>query len=147
MTFRSILVPTDFSPQATAALEAATELGRRFESKLTLLHVYAAPGLVMPEGFVALGPAELRGLLDAIEKSLTELRVKTEAPGRTVETHALQGKPAHDICQFALEHGHDLIVMGTHGRTGLSRFLMGSVAERVVREAPCPVLVVRPKSG
>ena len=146
MMFRSILVPTDFSPQATAALEAATDLTRRFESKLTLLHVYGAPGLIMPEGFVASGPAELRSLLDAIDKSLKALRVSAEAPGRTVETQALQGTPAHDICEFARAHGHDLIVMGTHGRTGLSRFLLGSVAERVVREAPCPVLVVRPKS-
>lgn len=147
MTFRSILVPTDFSPQATAALEAATDLARRFESSITLLHVYAVPGLLMPDGFVAATPDALRELLDAVERSLKELRARTEAPGRTVETIARQGGAHHEIVEVARERGHDLIVIGTHGRTGVARFLIGSVAERVVRDAPCPVLVVRPQGG
>lgn len=147
MMLRSILVPTDFSPHAATALEAAVDLARRFEAKLTLLHVYAAPGLVMPEAFVAASPAASRDLLDAIDRSLADLRARTQGPGLTVTSQAIQGRPAHEICEAARQGGHDLIVIGTHGRTGITRFFLGSVAERVVRAAPCPVLVARSKSG
>ena len=101
----------------------------------------------MPDGFVAATPAVLRDLLAAIDKSLTELRARVEAPGLKISSEAVQGAPATEICRVAKEGGHDLIVIGTHGRTGVARFLLGSVAERVVREAPCPVLVARPRGA
>lgn len=96
---------------------------------------------------MAASPASLRELLEAIERSLADLRARTERPGLMVASRAIQGDPALEICEVARQAGHDLIVMGTHGRTGLTRLFLGSVAERVIREAPCPVLVVRPKSA
>ena len=84
----------------------------------------------------------LEGLIANAEQQLATLRTSAAALGVTAETSVMTGRPAHAIVEHAKEGGFDLIVMGTHGRTGLSHVVMGSVAERIVRKAPCPVLTV-----
>lgn len=147
MMIRSILAATDFSPQADDAVAEAAALARRFDAKLTIVHVYAPPGVLVPDGFVAASPQATRDLLEAVERGLAKVRERVAAPGLTIDTIAVQGAAATEIDTLALERGVDLVVVATHGRTGFKRLLLGSVAERVVREAPCPVLVVRGHHG
>lgn len=141
--FENLLVATDFSDQALQALDAALDVAGE-NAHLTLLHVYPPPGLLMPEGFVAATPQTYRELIDSIDRNLEELRVRATRAGLTITPIAVQGHAAAEICRAARDGKHDLIVVGTHGRTGLARFVLGSVAEHVLRDAPCPVLVIRP---
>jgi nucleotide-binding universal stress UspA family protein len=142
---RRILVPTDFSPTSDAAYEMAIALGLRFGAELELLHVHQVPAYVFPDGMVPLSP----GLLQEIDHSLTAVleRQATRAreAGLTVTTKSRIGVVHHEILGEAERYGADLVVMGTHGRTGLSHVLMGSVTEKVLRHSPCPVLTVGPK--
>ncbi|WP_425616685.1 universal stress protein [Anatilimnocola sp. NA78] len=134
-----ILIPVDFSPGTTQAVELATSLARDRDGELVLLHV-EEPSLSYTGGgefYCGLeGPRreQLRALLD---------KILVTDPEMTVQRHLTVGMPAPAIVEFALKHDVDYIVMPTHGRTGLHRLLMGSVAEEVVRKAPCPVLTVK----
>lgn len=132
--FTHVLHPTDFSEPSQAACEKAVDLARQCGAKLTVLHVYANP--LMAEGF-----AYVPDPRPELEEKLSH--VANEELPIAVERELRVGVPAQEIVEFAREHNCDLIVMGTHGRTGLSHLLMGSVAENVVRRAPCPVMVVR----
>lgn len=144
--FSRILVPTDFSPPSDAALDYARMLAMKFGSALQLLHVIDDPtgtAEFVPDGF-ALPTAEIRSGL--VEHARTRLETAMSAGERGryhVHTETLFGTPAQTIVDYATATGAGLIVMGTHGRTGLAHLLMGSVAEHVVRTAPCPVLTVR----
>jgi universal stress protein A len=145
MNIRHILAPTDFSDYSKKAISDAFELARTFGAKLSLLHVIEAPPYPI-EGFApsAVG-ADLLGDLE--RRASTELaQVLPDAQEATVEvTRAVAiGSPSQKIVETAEAEHVDLIVMATHGRTGLSHLLIGSVAERVVRTAPCPVLTIRP---
>ncbi len=122
MSIREVLVATDFSEIADEAVRAARQHAERFGARLHLLHV-----LETAEGDAAQRLAQLSEGLGA------SVPVLVRAPA---------GDPANEIARYASEHGVDLIVVGTHGRTGMSRALLGSVAERVIRTAPCPVLAV-----
>ena len=133
--FTHVLHPTDFSEASQPACEKAVELARQCGAKLTVLHVYANP--LMAEGF-----AYVPDPRPELEEKLGY--VANEELAIVVARELRVGAPAETIVGFAREHNCDLIVMGTHGRTGLSHLLMGSVAEIVVRRAPCPVMVVRP---
>jgi nucleotide-binding universal stress UspA family protein len=143
--FTRILVPIDFSPPSNAALEYARTVAARFGASLHLLHVADDPyrALYSAEVFVP----EMEGLRDEILADATarlqrQLRMgDIQQLAATVQ--AIVGTPAASIVEYAEAHDIDLIVMGTHGRGGMSHLLMGSVAERVVRTAPCPVLTVR----
>lgn len=146
-SFHRILVPIDFSPHSVRALEVATDLAHRFDSAVTILHVhepniYAGPGsYMMPTSTYERGrPAVLAELEQQLERKREDLHT---AGVRDVEIALLQGTPYDEIVRYAAENEHDLIVLGTHGRTGIRRALLGSVAERVVRKAPCAVLTVR----
>lgn len=119
---QQILVPTDFSESADAALVVAGQYARTLRGRIHLLHVSAAAGI------------------DAA-RSVADVRAKA-GPDVPMTVAGRSGDPAEEILDFARGHAIDLIVMGTHGRTGVSRVLLGSVAERVVRGARCPVLVV-----
>lgn len=135
--FTRILVPTDFSLTADAALDYARALAAKFGASLHLLHVLEDPvtsdpltPTSAPEASTfqstLLDDARLRLAHRALPGPLAQMRATTDA-----------------IAEYAATHGIDLIVMGTHGRAGVAHLLIGSVAERVVRTAPCPVLTVR----
>jgi nucleotide-binding universal stress UspA family protein len=103
------------------------------------------PGYTFPDGSVVASPKMLQELADGAERHLEAWRRDAEVAGAArVEAAKVAGEPAAEIVSFAREQGVDLLVLGTHGRTGLEHALMGSIAERVVRRARCPVLTVRP---
>jgi nucleotide-binding universal stress UspA family protein len=142
---RRILVPTDFSKHSHTALTYAASFAEKFGAEIHLLHVVQDFAVFFPDpiaaGSAAFPPtgqltAAVRAALDrtVAEHKLQNLRVHAEAR---------EGAPYHEIVAYAREHEIDLIIMGTHGRTGLAHLLLGSVAEKVVRRAPCPVLTVR----
>ena len=135
----TILHPTDFSDGSRLALELACTLAREQGARLIVLHVKQPPGPMVSYGAAVawLQPGET-------DERLWTLLRQTEADDVPVEHRLLEGDPARVIVRLAAESGCDLVVMGTHGRTGLSRLLLGSVAEEVVRRASCPVVTVRP---
>jgi universal stress protein A len=143
---RKILVATDFSGSAREALFFAVELAQRFQASLAVLHVYQAPSLPIPT-YPTPPPsmvAELAKLLDEIDRALAALRSEIrERGGPEVATLTAEGTPVREILQELRDGEYDLLVVGTHGRTGFRHALLGSVAEKVVRSAPCPVLTVR----
>ena len=143
-TFGVILHPTDFSECSRAALDVARSLARYSGARLIILHV--APLDVYMEGRMGM-EFDVREYRDALET----IRERVDGPDLKypVETQLTRGFEAEDILQVAKEAGCDLIVMGTHGRSGLGRVLMGSTAESVVPRADCPVLVVKasPRGG
>jgi nucleotide-binding universal stress UspA family protein len=144
-TITKILVPVDFSPHAERAFAYAMTLAQRFGATLGLVHVVEDPfvtGAWTNEVYVPNVAELFDGLIANAEQQLTRLKKSAAAAGVAAETTVTTGRPAHVIVEQAKEGGFNLIVMGTHGRTGLSHVVMGSVAERVVRKAPCPVLTV-----
>ncbi|HSN16249.1 MAG TPA: universal stress protein [Anaeromyxobacteraceae bacterium] len=144
--WKRICCPIDFSDASRAAMEVATDLARRCGADLVLLHAYPVPGYTFPDGSVVASPRMMQELADQAERHLATWRADAErmlgAPRVTVEKAV--GEPAAEIVAYAKGAGIDLLVLGTHGRTGLEHAIMGSVAERVVRKARCPVLTVRP---
>lgn len=139
-----ILLSTDFSPGAAAATALALEMARRFSAKLTILHVYWAPVYIGAMGDSYAPPPEMIERLRAdAEQALADERKRAQAAGVDAEILAAEGIPADVIVAAARKGEIDLIVMGTEGRTGLKHLLLGSVAERVVRTAACPVLTAR----
>jgi nucleotide-binding universal stress UspA family protein len=138
LPIRTILHPTDFSAPSANAFEVACALARDYGARLILLHV-RPPDVIYGDGYVLPpdpGPIrrELLAMLNGIRPADPALRVE-----RVLE----EGDPAEGIVEKARQVPCDLIVMGTHGRTGVGRLLMGSVAEAVLRRAPCPVLTVK----
>jgi universal stress protein A len=142
---RRILVPTDFSPHSNEATAWAADLAGRYGASIMLVHVYQPVSMILPEGFVLKSADEIATLLHSLDSALAEARAQLAriAPGVAIDSALLQGSPFAEIVRHAREGGYDLIVIGTHGRTGLRHALLGSVAEKVVRKAPCPVLTVR----
>ena len=142
MKLNRIVVATDFSEVSLRALEAAFSLGLENNATVYLVHVLENPTGVDPiVGWVAPSLAEPYGeAMDRLATLIPENRQKNVTIECVVET----GIPAKVIAHFAWKKGADMIVVGTHGRTGLVRVLMGSTAEKLLREAPCQVLVVKP---
>lgn len=139
LRLQTILVPTDFSEAAAQALQVARSLGRDHQSKLVLMTavfpVPLAPDVNVPVNDYVELKEEAQRQLTALANSITDL---------PVETRVLVGAPGLSIIAVAENCQTDLIVMGTQGRSGLSRLLLGSVAEHVLRHAPCPVLTIKP---
>ena len=138
LAIKRILHPTDFSSSSEAAFELACSLARDCGATLVVCHVVSPPSAVI-EGVAITIPlpeqAEARNRLSRIQASDRLINV----------VHRLEtGDPAREILAVAESERADLIVMGTHGRGGLSRLLMGSVAEAVMRKSPCPVMTMRP---
>jgi nucleotide-binding universal stress UspA family protein len=140
-----IVVPVDFSAHADRAIEYAVTLGKQFGACVELFHVVEDPfasGGWGSEVYLS----DLDGLRErALEEARTRLearRTMIPAGGLPLVATVRMGHVAQTIVEYAKDAGADLIVMGTHGRTGLAHFIIGSVAERVVRLAPCPVLTV-----
>jgi nucleotide-binding universal stress UspA family protein len=145
-----ILVPVDFSAHSDRALRYATTLADRFYATIEVLHVVEDPfvaGAWTPEAVAPNIPELLADLVAGARKKLDGMKAAAMEKGvrftTTVLTTVVSGRPADSITDYARTEGFDLIVMGTHGRTGLPHAVLGSVAERVVRMAPCPVLTVR----
>jgi len=140
--FRKILVPVDFSGHSSDAIECAADLSRRYEASVTLVHAYQIVEYAFPEGYLLQKASDQSGAM-AVHAHKLEAAQAQAAGALRVESKLLQGTAAAEIVRFAEETQQDLIVMGTHGRTGFKHALLGSVAEHVVRTAPCPVLTVR----
>jgi nucleotide-binding universal stress UspA family protein len=151
--FEKILVPVDFAAHSTEAVRRAADIALHYAAALTLVYVYepldyalaasAMPGAV-PEGYPTFTAEQLRDVTSVYEERLRDTEREVENLGVSrVKSMLLQGPAALEIVEFAKDNSFDLIVMGTHGRTGLEHLLMGSVAERVLRTAHCPVLTVK----
>lgn len=142
---KHVLIPMDFGPEADAALDYAKVLADRFGAQVHLLHVVEdlfAYDMWAPERWPEIASIRTRLLADAERRLACRLTAGERARLRAT-THLVAGRPAEHIVRLAADRGMDLIVMGTHGRTGITHVLMGSVAESVIRTAPCPVLTVR----
>jgi nucleotide-binding universal stress UspA family protein len=139
LSIKTILHPTDFSEPSQCAFQLACALARDYGAKLVVLHVYPTPVLPTLSGTVVPLPldAPRDELLDRLE------HIQPRDPAIAVERVLLTGDPAFEIRRAAGVYHADVVVMGTHGRGGLSRLVMGSVAEQVSRGAECPVLTVR----
>jgi nucleotide-binding universal stress UspA family protein len=143
LPIQTILCPTDFSSRSNYAFQLGCALARDYGARLVVLHVIEPAIVGYPMGPVVPPPPpadykeklwEAFRRLQASDPKIRELRIDT----RTAE-----GDPTEEICRLAGESACDLIVMGTHGRSGVGRLLMGSVAEQVLRRAPCPVLTIK----
>ncbi len=143
MRIRHILVPTDFSQGANRAFETALDLGRDTGARLTLFHVHHVPTAVFPEVMLPIAPEVMRDVEHSVDVVLDQWCERARAAGVAADKRTAFGATHAEICAAAAAVGADLIVIGTHGRSGLMHTLLGSVAEKVVRKAPCPVLTVR----
>ena len=147
MEIRSILLPTDFSECANFALSYATSFARQANASIICVHVIEP--VVPTVGYTGMAePLPMADISDQLESSaereLPKIAECDECEGLEVEEVIVHGDAASEIVRVARERGVDLIVIASHGRTGLGRMLFGSTAESVVRHAPCPVLVVKP---
>jgi nucleotide-binding universal stress UspA family protein len=151
MSLNKILVPTDLSEAGTRVLAEARIFAAAFSATIDLMYVWTPPALAAPESVLTgVGVAE-QPLLEWLRANASEMLSKFESDARSAgipvrESFCDLGDPATAIVERAASGGYDLLVLGTQGRTGLSHVLMGSVAEKVVRRAPCPVLTVRAKN-
>jgi nucleotide-binding universal stress UspA family protein len=139
LTIRNILFPTDFSEQSMAAFHLASALARDHRANMTVLHVREIPVVPFAE-FGSVPPEDVPPRTELLERL-----GKFEPPDDSINVEYVlaEGVPAEEIVTTAKDRGCDLIVMATHGRTGLGRLLLGSVAEEVMRKAPCPVLTLK----
>jgi nucleotide-binding universal stress UspA family protein len=140
LRIRAILLPADFSECSQRAFHLARALARDYQARLVVVYVATTPPFVQP--------AELQRALSGPSGYGAELQARLRqdyaVDARTnIEYHVCDGEPVSEVVRAAGDLGCDLIVMGTHGRTGLGRALMGSVAEEVLRRAPCPVMTVK----
>jgi nucleotide-binding universal stress UspA family protein len=142
LSFSRILFPTDFSEASAHALAVALEFARRRGAELIFVHTYSVPSYGYPDGMAPLTPDLLDELRAAIDQEL-QLRVEeARAQGVKATRRSVLGTPQVEIVRLAKELDVDLIIMATHHSGALRHALLGSVAEKVVRRAPCPVLTV-----
>lgn len=146
ISLKKILLPTDFSEFSGAARDYACSLVEKFNAELHVLHVLQDLVAMAPEPGMAFPPPGdyMKELEASAKQALEKHPGDSLAAGFQVQRILRHGSPFLEIIRYAKEQDMDLIVMGTHGRTGLAHVLLGSVAEKVVRKSPCPVLTVRP---
>jgi nucleotide-binding universal stress UspA family protein len=141
--FQKILVPVDFSACSAEAVRVAADLSQRYTAEVTLVNVFEPMTYTNPEGYPFYLPGQFELLMAEHKKALAKATQEAEAAGALhVKTEQLEGSPTAEIVGYARVENFDLIVIGTHGRTGFKHALLGSVAERVARTATCPVLTV-----
>lgn len=144
--YKKILLPLDGSELAEAAIPHAKNLALAFDAEVTLISViepitmYTQPGMIGPVMDV---PIDIEDEIRAANKYLDEVKSKLVAENIRIEAVTLTGYPAVQICDYAEENGIDIIVMSTHGRSGIQRWVYGSVADRILRAAKTPILLVR----
>lgn len=146
ITIRRILAPSDFSDSSAPAVRYAAEMAEKFGAELVLLHVVQDLTLVVPDVMMP-APMAAPALDDMVAAARTGIAGLVEKLGLqrfAPKAEVRIGAPAAEIVAAAGELKADLLCIGTHGRTGLAHLLLGSVAERIVRHSPCPVLTVRP---
>lgn len=145
---KRMLVPTDFSPTSDIAFHYALDMAARQHAMVHLLHVIddASFATAYPDGFYVELPGLRKQLIDEATHRLEDMAARCAAVGVSATLEVAVGRPARVVTDVARERGTDLIVMGTHGRSGFAHLVLGSVAERVVRVAPCAVLTVRDTS-
>jgi len=143
---KRILFPTDFSECGRAAEKYAQALSERFGAELHILHVLGDVAMMMPEPGTALALPQnyLLEMKQEAERAIEKILPEATKAGLRVVRATRMGNAYVEIVKYAEEKSIDLIVVGTHGRGGLMHMLLGSVAEKVVRKSPCPVLTVRP---
>jgi nucleotide-binding universal stress UspA family protein len=143
--FRKILVPVDFSVYSENAVRVASELSAAFSAPLLLIHVYDPVAYPLPDGYVMYTPGQLSMMWAELDRRLELAQREAMRLGAVAaETRLLQGLTADEIVRVARDGDFDLIVLGSHGRRGLQRVLLGSIAARVLQTAPCTVLTVQP---
>ena len=146
IALKRVLIPVDFGENSAQVLHYGLDLAKKFDAEVHLLHIIEDRAAIAagPDGFYRLPGETVVEMVEETQKKLEEVEFPEgfQEMGRTC--HVSEGAPFVEIIQYAKKHDIDLIVMGTHGKTGIVHMLMGSVAERVVRKAPCPVLTIRP---
>lgn len=135
-----ILIATDGSPPAEVAVDRGIELGVTVDAEVSAVSVVDTMAYGVADVRSGVAQSELE---DMAETALETVESRGREVGMSVSTAVLTGRPAATVCEYATDHDVDLIVVGTHGREGVERVLLGSVAERITRTAPCSVLVVR----
>ncbi len=143
MEIKTILVPTDFSEHSTVAVQTAVDLAKTLGASLHLVHVLHFPVLVAAPGQVAIPQDLWTQIRDGAARKLEKAKQGVAASGVAAETHLSEGANAQAIVELAEKVKADLIVIGTRGLSGLKHVMLGSVAERTVRLAPCPVMTVK----
>jgi nucleotide-binding universal stress UspA family protein len=145
---KRVLVPTDFSPASDIAFRYALDLAGKQHATLHLLHVIEESSIAAayPDGFYVEPPGLRAQVIDEGIRRLKDMLAACVTARVTTTTEVRIGRPSRTIVDIATSRGTDLIVMGTHGRSGFAHLMLGSVAERVVRTAPCAVLTVRETS-
>jgi nucleotide-binding universal stress UspA family protein len=145
VTLQPIVFATDFSPASKGALEKAIELARKEGAELIVAHVYEPPASLSHSGVADdLIEAELENTIRRdVEKQLEPVLANARTAGVKVRGEILSGQPAKRLADLAARCGAAILVVGTHGRTGLKKLVTGSVASQVIATAPCPVLTVR----
>jgi nucleotide-binding universal stress UspA family protein len=141
---KRICVATDFSAPANRAFQYGLVFARQFGAELHLLHVIEDVIPTVPEPGLAMLPTQeiMNSLRKASEEGMNKLAAGQDVQGVALRQAVREGVPFREICDYAKREAIDLVVVGTHGRAGLTHLLLGSVAERVVRSAPCPVLTI-----
>ncbi len=146
----TIMVPVDFSENSMGAVDYAVKLGKRFGSRLILVHIYHFPVELLTDwsayGTLAGSGELLEALRKEREQQLSALAAEKAASGLEIATRVLEGTPFSEIVKAARTEKADILIMGTRGLTGIKHVLIGSTAEKVVRKAPCPVLVLKPEN-
>ncbi len=143
LSIRTILVPIDFGDTSEYALDAAIDLAAVIGAKIHLVHVYQVPVYAFPDAGLIAGPEVSVRLSEAAQKGLQAVTERFQHRGVPLSSTLRQGSPHEEVLAAAREVDADLIVMGTHGRSGLAHALLGSVTERVVRTSTVPVLTIR----
>ena len=142
MSDKHILVPVDFSKGSDRAVAQAESLALALGADLELFHAYQLPVLALPDSSVTISPTYVSDLTERAQRELDKYRVDIESRGVSAHVKLVEGSPADAIIERAQALRALMIVLGTHGRGGFRRFLLGSTAERVVRTASVPVLTV-----
>ena len=143
MSIETIVVAVDFSPNSDLAVDEAMALARTFDAKLHVAHAFHFPIRFVTPYEVAIPDTYIEDSQNAARQKLDEVTAKIRASGIEAEPHMLEVPAAQAIAECARELSADLIVMGTHGYTGLKHAILGSTAERTLRLAPCSVLTVK----